>query len=269
MKGDYERDGYLLVKGLFPREEAEVLRDHYMALHADGGRYCEGGVDPLSTDPLVRYPRMMHPHHTDPTSMGFMIDPRIRTVFLDLLGRDPYGMQTMVYFKPPGARGQAFHQDQRYLAVKPGTCHAAWMALDDIDEENGCLRVVRGSHDLPVLCPIKSDTEVSFTSERVPLPPGVEIVDVIMEPGDVLFFHGNLIHGSEPNVSKDRFRRIVVAHYAEGEAESIVRYCDPSYDMEGRPISIRFNETGGPCGTFTPQGGVEMTSTVVEALAAH
>ena len=39
-----------------------------------------------------------------------------------LLGREPYAAQTMFYFKPPGARGQALHQDQTPLRVQPGTC---------------------------------------------------------------------------------------------------------------------------------------------------
>lgn len=269
MKRSYENDGYFLAKDLFSREEAESLCDHYMALHADGGRFCEGGVDPLSNDPLRRFPRMMQPHRGDGRSLDYMIDPRIRAIFHELIERDPYAVQTMVYFKPAGARGQAFHQDQRYLRVQPGTCHAAWMALDDIDEETGCLRVVRGSHQLPLLCPVRSDGGKSFTSETVPLPPEVEIVDVIMEKGDVLFFQGNLIHGSEPNVSKNRFRRIVVGHYADGEAEAISKWYDPVYNMDGGIVPFAFNDGGGTCGTFTAQGGIEMNRTIEEALAAH
>ncbi|HRJ41757.1 MAG: phytanoyl-CoA dioxygenase family protein [Caldilineaceae bacterium] len=54
-----------------------------------------------------------------------------------LLGAEPYAVQTMFYFKPAGARGQALHQDQYYLRAQLGTCMAAWMAVDDCDEENG------------------------------------------------------------------------------------------------------------------------------------
>ena len=49
-----------------------------------------------------------------------MIDARLNKWMTSILGREPYAVQTMFYFKPPGARGQALHQDQFYLRVDPG-----------------------------------------------------------------------------------------------------------------------------------------------------
>ncbi len=104
-----------------------------------------------------------------------------------LLGRDPYAVQTMIYFKPPGARGQALHQDNYYLRVQPGTCIAAWMALDACDTANGCLQVVPGSHKWPILCTVPADTTQSFSDVTVPIPIGTPVVSIRMNPGDVLF----------------------------------------------------------------------------------
>src|SRR3712207_7227872 len=56
------------------------------------------------------------------------------------------------------SRGQALHQDQSYLRVQPGTCMAAWLALDRCDEENGCMQVIPGSHTWPLLCTVEADT---------------------------------------------------------------------------------------------------------------
>ena len=78
------------------------------------------------------------------------------------------------------------------------------MALDRCDEENGCLQVVPGSNRLPVLCTERADTAVSFTDVTVPVPEGTPVLPVRMDAGDVLFFHGSLIHGSYPNTSADR-----------------------------------------------------------------
>ena len=78
-------------------------------------------------------------------------------------------------FKPPGSRGQALHQDNYYLRVHPGTCMAAWLALDDCDDANGCMQVVPGSHTWDILCTEDADTRISFTSVTVPLPPDQEI----------------------------------------------------------------------------------------------
>src|SRR5207247_4649616 len=122
----------------------------------------------------------------DDISLRWMIDARLAAVMSGLLGREPLAVQTMLYFKPPGARGQALHQDQFYLRMRPGTCMAAWLALDDCDEENGCLQVVPGSHTWPVLCTVPADTTTSFTDVTVDLPVGLRPSPVVMKAGDVL-----------------------------------------------------------------------------------
>jgi hypothetical protein len=272
MKEQFESDGYVLVKGLFSPAEAEVILAHFMEVHRSTGEYCEGGVDPTSDDPLRRFPRMMNPHTGDAVARDYFLDSRIRQVLNDITGADPYAVQTMVYFKPAGSRGQALHQDQRYLHVRPGTCVAAWMALDRCDPDNGGLRVVPGSHTYPILCPIKSDTGVSFTHETVPVPEGKEVVNVIMDPGDVLFFHGNLIHGSDPNRTTDRFRRIIVGHSAVAEMEVIGRWYNDALTMDGQPIQLEGIDGDGPCGTFVTRDGeqlIDMSETLSAALAAH
>jgi len=269
---EYEEKGYTIVKGLFTEAEVVALRDHYMAINAAGPKFTEGNYDKNSADPLCQYPRLMQPHRDDAISMEFLLDPRIKEVYEELLGEAPYAVQTMVYFKPAGARGQALHQDQRYLRVHPGSCTAAWMALDKCDAENGCMQVVPGSHKFDILCPIKSDTSRSFTSETVPIPDGYEVVDVEMEPGDVLFFHGNLIHGSEPNRSANRFRRIVVGHYAHAAADQVGQWYNPAYRFDGSSLEIPFAQGSTTCGTFVnaPSGiELEMNGTVEAALAAH
>src|SRR5258708_12445802 len=110
----------------------------------------------------------------------------MRACLTGLLGREPYAVQTMLYFKPPGARGQALHQDQFYLRVQPGTCMAAWMALDACDEANGCLQVVPGSHKWPVLCTEKADTTVSFPALPVPPPPAQQLRPGTIAPPPLL-----------------------------------------------------------------------------------
>ena len=169
--------------------------------------------------------------------------------------QEPFAVQTMLYFKPAGGRGQALHQDQFYLRVRPGTCMAAWMALDPCDEENGCLRVVPGSHKWPVLCTTKADTEQSFTDVTVPIPEGQRVEPVIMQPGDVLFVHGCLVHGSYPNTSKDRFRRALIGHYIAGEAEQVGGYYHPVLRMDGTPVDVGLSEGGDPCGVWVEREG--------------
>src|SRR5262249_7898503 len=168
----------------------------------------------------------------------------------------------MVYFKPPGSRGQALHQDNFYLRVQPGTCMAAWLALDRCDEDNGCMQVVPGSHEWPVLCTERADTAVSFTDVTVPLPSGPEVQAVRMEPGDVLFFNGTLVHGSYPNTSADRFRRALIGHYIHGAAEQVARFYHPALRMDGTPLELAESPSGGACGVWVERDGAAVAELV-------
>ena len=268
LPAQYARDGYAIARGLFSPEEVRALLDHYTALHAEGV-WVERPVEADSPDPLRRYPRLMQMHRGDAASRAFMLDGRLREALVGMLGTEPYAVQTMMYFKPAGARGQALHQDQRYLRVQPGTCVAAWLALDDCDAENGCLQVVPGTQAMDLLCPVVSDRSKSFTRETVPVPPGHETVDLPMKAGDVVFFNGQLLHGSGPNESRDRFRRIVVAHYVVGEARAVAGYYHPAFRFDGTEIDLETSKGGGSCGEFSADGRFEITSTVEAALAAH
>lgn len=255
--------GYLVCEKLFSESEVDSLRTHYMDLRAKGSYPGDfEGVDPQSDDPLKRYPRMIHMHRWDDVSLQWLLDARIADILTQLAGRAPFAVQTMLYFKPPGARGQAMHQDQYYLRVQPGTCLAAWLALDDCDEANGCMQVVPGSHQWPLLCTEKADTRLSFTDVTVPLPDHVNIKNIAMHAGDVLFFNGQLVHGSLPNVSQDRFRRALIGHYIEGQAEAVHQFYQPVLRMDGSPLTIDDSVGGGPCGVWVEQSGahsLEMT----------
>jgi hypothetical protein len=252
----FRREGYVIARGLFSKQEADFYIDHYMRLREASSYPGDfSGVDPTSNDPLKRYPRMIHMHRWDEVSLKWLIDPRLNEWLTALLGKEPYAAQTMLYFKPPGARGQALHQDNFYLRVKPGTCMAAWMALDPCDEENGCLMVVPGTHNLPILCTIPADTTESFTNIAVPVPKDLPIVPAVMEPGDVLFFNGSLIHGSYPNRSTNRFRRALIGHYATGDAQKIAQFYQPLLRMDGTEVTIEVSEGGGPCGVWVERDG--------------
>ena len=255
----YQENGYVVVGGLFTQDEVEHYREHYMSLRRHGTYPGDlVGSDPASNDPLKRYPRMIHMHRWDEVSLRWLLDQRFNACMHELLGGEPYAVQSMLYFKPPGARGQALHQDNFYLKAQPGTCMAAWMALDNCDEANGCMQIVPGSHTWPLLCTTKADTRVSFTDVMVPLPPGVEAQPVLMEAGDVLFFNGALIHGSYPNTTADRFRRALIGHYIEGAAEQVAQFYQPALRMDGRPLELAISQGGGACGVWVERDGQQL-----------
>jgi hypothetical protein len=249
----FEEDGFTVARGLFGREEIDLLCARFAALHAGGP--VPGHFEPReSDDPLAAYPRVMHPHEIDEVARQVLLDARLRTVLEALLGEEALAAQSMFYFKPPGARGQALHQDNFYLRVEPGTCVAAWVACDVIDRDNGGLEVVPGTHRMDLFCPKEADEATSFAREYVPPPPGLAAVPVDMAPGDVLFFNGSLVHGSRPNRTTDRFRRSFIGHYVGRSAERIGVYYR-TMTMDGERVRLAESEGAGPCGTeFAPRG---------------
>ncbi|MEO7717549.1 MAG: phytanoyl-CoA dioxygenase family protein [Capsulimonas sp.] len=272
-KARYERDGFLVVPGLFLAEEVASLREHYMALRTEGTYPGDfDGVDLTSDDPLKRFPRMIHMHRWDEISLRWLLDSRINHILTQLLGEEPLAVQTMLYFKPAGARGQALHQDNFYLRVQPGTCMAAWLALDPCDEENGCMQAIPGSHDLPLLCPQKADTTLSFTDVTVPIPEQTPPTPILMAAGDVLFFNGSVIHGSFPNTTTDRFRRSLIGHYIAGDAEQVGAFYHPALRMDGSTVELETSTDGAPCGVWRDIDGkpeVEMVTAGLAASAGH
>ena len=265
----YEREGYLLVRGLLSADEAAEIRDAFMALNANGpvaglseqirwNGDAKPGITYDPADPLAFYPRMMNPHrHLDKAvgalSLKYLLDARIEPYLAALLGDEPIAAQSMFYFKPPGARGQDFHQDNFYLRVKPGSCLAAWVAIDDCDEGNGGMMVVPTTQTMDVACPQPTtDKARFFTNDHVPVPAGLEKVPCNMKAGDVLFFNGSLIHGSYPNTSKDRFRRSFICHYVPRGCAEVAHWYRPLLDFRGQEVVRAPAEGGGPCGEAQP-----------------
>lgn len=253
----YERDGFLVVRGLFSRDEAASLGEHFMAMHQqalDPDNPLHQHYQPVPWENaegnlLKFYPRMMMPHRFDDLSWRYMLDDRFHSILAALFADEPVAAQSMFYFKPPGARGQALHQDNFYLKVKPGNCLAAWVAIDDGDRENGGMSIVPGSHVIGIQCPGPADPEKYFTSEYVAPPEGMAAIAVDLAAGDVLFFNGSVIHGSEPNSSRDRFRRAFICHYVPQSSTEVSDWYFPLVTFEGRDDERAPSRDGGPCGT--------------------
>jgi len=209
----YDDHGYVVVPGILSQTQTAEMIDHYMAMRASGPKPGDsGGTTDHPGDPNHAYPRMIDMHRWDPLTREVAHRQEILTVVAQLLRDAPVLNQTMVYFKPPGARGQAMHQDQQYITIDPLV--GVWIALDLSDAAVGRLFVLPGSHRLGLQTVRRSDTSVSFTGLETDVPEAAAAeVGLDMQPGDALFFHGKLIHGSHPNTSANRWRRSFSCHY--------------------------------------------------------
>ncbi|MCU6712655.1 phytanoyl-CoA dioxygenase family protein [Paenibacillus sp. J5C_2022] len=248
-KREFEEQGYIIVKGLFTKDQLEEIDATFEEISERlvPGHF-EPELDSETTDPLKRYPRVMHPHRFNDTAMKYMLHKPVMRILEDLYGEPAIAAQSMFYFKPPGSRGQALHQDNFYLKVEDGNCIAAWTAIDSADEENGGLLVVPQTNEYDIVCPDLADAKESFTTHFVKPPKDKKAVPAVMERGDVLFFNGNLIHGSYRNKTKDRFRRAFICHYANGSATKIGQYYRPLYYADGSVAEVEANMDSGPCG---------------------
>jgi phytanoyl-CoA hydroxylase len=124
----------------------------------------------------------------------------------------------MLINKPPNVDGRhPLHQDLLYFPFRPADrIIASWTALERVTKENGCLVVVPGTHKGKLL-PHENPPDIEhlnagyFGAKDI----GDEMarrVHVEMEPGDTVFFHPILLHGSGRNRTQS-FRRAISAHY--------------------------------------------------------
>ncbi|MCC7263940.1 MAG: phytanoyl-CoA dioxygenase family protein [Candidatus Latescibacteria bacterium] len=237
----YQSQGFAVVPGLVSAGEVESLIQHGMdLLH---GKVPVPGVESpppgvTEAELIKRFTRVHMLHRHDGPSERFLLHPRILDVLETLIGPDVLSLQTMLFYNAPGMGGQGWHQDAYYITTYPETLIGAWLALDRADEENGCLWVVPGSHHEPIYPDAgrgslihaegafadlqiveqtsNLDDEVNTLSRVVAkYPPPIPVV---VEPGDVVFFHSHLLHRSHPNRSTGRWRRAFVSHYCNARS---------------------------------------------------
>ena len=231
LQNQYLAHGFVVCESLLSVNECDQIVERAHELHQQESIVGCFNSKPDAEDPLEVYPRMMHPHRVDPLSLYVLRHPKIVDQLETLLGEPAVGLQTMIYWKPPQALGQALHQDDFYLQTQPYSCIAAWVALEKTDAENGALMICPGSHLEPILEMKATDPTLSFTHTAVRPNPQYSTKMIEMEKGDILFFHGRLIHGSLPNRSVNRFRKTFICHYIPKRSTSYNKGYDPKVEL--------------------------------------
>jgi phytanoyl-CoA hydroxylase len=214
----YHRDGYLVVPDLISGAEVGRLRRDSADLAR--GRYPSKSLKPLPqtmTDEEVqrRILCIHQPHHLSPVITEFIKHRAVVDVLTQIIGPDVKCMQSMLFVKPPGFQGQAWHQDEIYIPTRDRSLCGAWIAMDDATKQNGCLWVIPGSHQKGYLFPQRAhDNADEFDGAQESY--GFDesgAVPVEVTAGSVVFFNGYLLHRSMRNRSKGDYRRALVSHY--------------------------------------------------------
>jgi Phytanoyl-CoA dioxygenase (PhyH) len=131
--------------------------------------------------------------------------------FLDLaeqvIGPDLILWGTTVFCKPPVEGLEVpWHQDGQYWPIRPRATVTLWIALDDATPENGCMRVIPGSHRMGEFGHEVSDRE-DLVLNNVLSDPRLDVGaarDVALEAGQLSLHDVGIVHGSQPNRSGRR-----------------------------------------------------------------
>jgi ectoine hydroxylase-related dioxygenase (phytanoyl-CoA dioxygenase family) len=201
----YNRDGYLVIKGLFSQDETNklysaaiensVMQKNAMDLNDQSGKktkltlWFTPGDDVFGY--LIRSERMVNSVH-------------------QLLGEDSAvcHFHTKLMQKEPRVGGAwEWHQDYGYWYknqfIFPDQLMSVMVALTPANKENGCLQVIKGSHKMGRVNHGFAGEQVGADMEMVNHSlKTMELVYCELEAGDTLFFHSNLLHRSEANLSE-------------------------------------------------------------------
>lgn len=213
----FRRDGWVTLPGFLGEPELVPLEREYMRLlrrevPVRGRDYCDMTGDytlPIEQFALlnVMLPRVYHP-----LLAGNVYERRAAHVAAQLCGDDMALDYDQLVAKPPGQPGAVFHwhQDLGYWPITADTRTATfWLALDDVADDNGCVRFVDGSHLEPELrehLPLRGDRDHNHTLVAQVDPARDRIRSAAMPRGSVTVHHERTVHGSGGNTSA-RWRR--------------------------------------------------------------
>jgi hypothetical protein len=191
----YHEDGYVIPGFRLPQETLKSIRTNHnrlLSLHPEFIDYCPS---------LLAY---------DLSFLNYARTPGILDMAEQLIGPD-IALWNSSFFAKPAGNGQAtpWHQDGEYWPIRPLATCTVWIAIDDSTPENGCLRVIKGSHKNKNLRRHNTNPDPNLTlNQELSLTEDDEerAVDIILEAGQMSLHDVFIVHGSAAN-SSDKPRR--------------------------------------------------------------
>jgi phytanoyl-CoA hydroxylase len=204
IKHDWDRDGYVILRGFFPPAETEAMGAHVK-------RYLRDVVPTLpamdvfrevkeQSDTIKMLPRMQH---HDAYFADLRDHPRLAPL-ARLLLEDDWNWQGASWFNKPARVGEATppHQDGYYAHLEPCVALTFWIPTEPVDEANGCVRYVRGSHRRGMRPHGRTQT-LGFSQGITDYGPAdtANEVAAVVNPGDLIAHHTMTIHRADANTS--------------------------------------------------------------------
>ena len=209
-QNNFSNDGYILKKNLFSEDEINKLKKF---IESSSDKQNDARETRSSTGKLSI---TLWDHPSDDLFGKFSTNERIVKPMEEYLGDEVYHYHSKIIWKKPGDGGFDWHQDYGYwyhnacLYPDMGSC---FIMLDRATKENGCLKVLKGSHKVGRIGHGVSDTpEQTADMERIAeLEKRHESVYITAEPGDVLFGKEKGGHAAEEKKASDSRRTLIVS----------------------------------------------------------
>ena len=191
----YHENGYVVPDFRLTSDELSEIRsahDRLLAKHPEFRDYCPN---------LLAF---------DPGFLTTARHPEILDMVGQVIGPDFALWNSSFFAKPPkNGKRTPWHQDGEYWPIRPLATCTVWIAIDDATPENGCLRVIRGSHkdaSLKQHRTVDAD-DVTLHQELMPDQYNEEdAVDLVLEAGQISLHDVFILHGSEANTSANARR---------------------------------------------------------------
>ena len=186
----YNEAGYVIPDFRMPEDTLDAIADRHarlLARHPEFRDYCPA---------LLQY---------DEGFADYCRDDDILDMVAQLIGPD-IALWNSSFFAKPALNGKAtpWHQDGEYWPIRPLATCSVWLAVDDSTRDNGCLRIIEGSHREKRLLEHETNPSDDLTLNQELLKSEYDegrAVDLVLERGQISLHDVYLVHGSEPNVS--------------------------------------------------------------------
>lgn len=191
----------------------------------------------LEAHPDLRPDQLDHTlARADPFWLRLVSDPRLLDIAEAFVGPHLALFATHYIAKEPRTgRPVLWHQDGAFWPLEPMEVVTLWVALTASTPENGCLRVVPGSH-MTSLLGLRDTDEDAVLSKATPVEVDErDTVSLTLEPGDVSVHHPNIVHGSDAN-SSDTWRRGLTIRYIPTSTRILDPDAASPFLLRGAPV---------------------------------
>jgi non-heme Fe2+,alpha-ketoglutarate-dependent halogenase len=197
---DYRDRGYYFPVRVFSDSETEEFRQQFL-------NYLSRNRDRISgLPPREHYTVMTQTHMLLRWVFRMVSHPNVLDAVEGVLGPNIIVWSSQWFPKMPGDRTYiSWHQDATYWGLHPPNVTTAWIALSESCPENGCMRVIPGTHHGPLLPQVETYAQDNALSRGQEIAVKVEesrAVDLVLKPGEMSLHHIGIVHGSNANKSE-------------------------------------------------------------------